>query len=83
MADKKSDLKVLNRLNSERIMSEIAKHIDAGVPYIDAVVEYATKNELEIEVIGEIIRKSPLLKANIYREAEELNMVEKLVRLPV
>ena len=83
MADKKSDLKLLNRLNSERIMSEIAKHIDAGVPYIDAVVEYATKNELEIEVIGEIIRKSPLLKANIYREAEELNMVEKLVRLPV
>ena len=83
MGDKKSDLKVLNRLNSERIMLEIAKHIDAGVPYIDAVVEYATKNELEIEVVGEIIRKSPLLKANIYKEAEELNMVEKLVRLPV
>ena len=83
MGDKKGDLKVLNRLNSERIMLDIKRHIDAGVPYIDAVVEYATKNELEIEVIGEIIRKSPLLKANIYREAEELNMIEKLVRLPV
>lgn len=64
-------------------MIEIARHIDAGVPYIDAVVEYATKNELEIEVVGEIIKKSPLLKAKIYREAEELNMIEKLVRLPV
>ena len=82
MGDKKSDLKVLNRLNSERIMLEIKRHIDAGVPYIDAVVEYAEKNS-EIEVVGEIIRKSPLLKANIYKEAEELNMVEKLVRLPV
>ena len=51
--------------------------------YIDAVVEYAEKNGLEIEVVGQIIRKSPLLKANIYKEAEELNMVEKLVRLPV
>ena len=75
--------KALGKLNSERIMIEIARHIDAGVPYIDAVVEYATANELEIEVVGEIIRKSPMLKANIYREAEKLNMVEKLVRLPV
>jgi predicted aldo/keto reductase-like oxidoreductase len=82
MAESK-ELKALNRLNSERIMVEISKHIEAGVPYIDAVVEYASKNELEIEVIGEIIKKSPLLKAKIYREAEELNMIEKLVRLPV
>ena len=83
MGDKQGDLKVLNRLNSERIRLDIKRHIDAGVPYIDAVVEYAEKNGLEIEVVGEIIRKSPLLKANIYKEAEELNMVEKLVRLPV
>ncbi len=83
MADKKEEIKAFNRLNSERIMIDIAKHIEAGVPYIDAVVEYAATNELEIEVIGEIIRKSTVLKANIYREAEELNMIEKLVRLPI
>ena len=79
----KKELKALQKLNSERIMSEIAGYIYDGVPYIDAVVEYAEKNGLEIEVVGQIIRKSPLLKANIYKEAEELNMVEKLVRLPV
>jgi len=79
----KQELKALQKLNSERIMNEIAGYIADGVPYIDAVVEYAEKNSLEIEVVGQIIRKSPLLKANIYREAEELNMVEKLVRLPV
>ena len=79
----KKELKALQKLNSERIMREIAGYISDGVPYIDAVVEYAEKNGLEIEVVGQIIRKSPLLKANIYKEAEELNMVEKLVRLPV
>ena len=79
----KRELKALQKLNSERIMNDIATYIAQGVPYIDAVVEYAEKNGLEIEVVGEIIRKSPLLKANIYKEAEELNMVEKLVRLPV
>jgi len=84
MGDKNIEgLKVINRLNSERIVIEIERHIRAGVPYIDAVVEYAESNNLEVEVVGEIIKKSPMLKAKIYREAEELNMVEKLVRLPI
>ena len=83
MADKKNTLKLLSQLNPENMMSHISNQIEAGIPYIDAVVDYATRNELEIEVIGEIIRKSPMLKANIYREAEELNMIEKLARLPV
>ena len=64
-------------------MKEIAENIAKGVPYIDAVIVYADKHGLEVEVIGEIIRRSPVLKAAIYREAEDLNMVERLTRLPV
>ena len=75
--------KIESQLNSEKIMSEIADMIKDGVPYIDAIVEYCDKNSLEIEVAGEIIRRSPILKAKIYEEAEELNLVERQVRLPV
>tara|TARA_R110000737_G_scaffold248135_1_gene258134 strand:- start:592 stop:786 length:195 start_codon:yes stop_codon:yes gene_type:complete len=64
-------------------MKEISANIARGVPYIDAVIVYAESYGLEVEVVGEIIRRSPVLKAKIYREAEELNMVEKLTRLPV
>jgi len=77
------DLEILNKLNSEFIMNDIASLITKGVPYIDAVVDYAERHNLDIEVIGEIIKRSPVLKAKIYREAEDLNMVEKLVRLPI
>jgi|TARA_B110000503_G_C6858405_1_gene293790 hypothetical protein len=77
------DLEILNKLNSEFIMNDIASLISKGVPYIDAVIDYAERHNLEIEVIGEIIKRSPVLKAKIYREAEDLNMVEKLVRLPI
>ena len=79
----KQDLEILNKLNSEHIINDIAEVISKGVPYIDAVIDYADLHNLEVEVIGEIIKRSPVLKAKIYREAEELNMVEKLVRLPV
>tara|TARA_B100000925_G_C21632846_1_gene313797 strand:- start:243 stop:476 length:234 start_codon:yes stop_codon:yes gene_type:complete len=70
-------------LNSEKIMRDISHMIDQGVSYIDAICEYAAQNELEIEVLGEIIRRSPILKARIYEEAEDLNLVEKTVRLPI
>ena len=70
-------------LNSEKIMREISYMIDSGVSYIDAIVEYSEQNNLEIEVLGEIIRRSPILKAKIYEEAEDLNLVERTVRLPI
>lgn len=73
----------MNELNSERIMRDIQSYIDGGASYIDAIVEYANREGLEIELLGEIIRKSPILKSKIYDEAEELKMVEKTTRLPV
>lgn len=79
----KHDLQILNKLSAEHIINDIASEIDRGVPYIDAVLDYAERNGLEVEIVGEIIRRSPVLKAKIYREAEELNMVERLVRLPI
>ena len=63
-------------------MVDIAEMIAMGVPYIDAVIDYAERHRLEVEVVGEIIRRSPVLRAKIYMEAEELNLVEKLARLP-
>lgn len=73
----------MKEITNESIVREIQKYIMEGVPYIDAVVEYAEKYEIEIEVLGEMIRTNPVLKANIQAEAEELNMLERTARLPI
>jgi predicted aldo/keto reductase-like oxidoreductase len=80
MVDK---IKTIKDISTESIIVEIQKYIESGIPYIDAVVEYAEVNEIEIEVLGEMIKNSPLLKAQIQYEAEELNMLEAIPRLPV
>jgi len=72
----------MTELNTKIIVSKISKYTDNGVPFIDAIVAYAEEEGLEIEVLGEFIRKSPVLKSKIYDEAIELNMVEKIARLP-
>ena len=53
----KQDLEILNKLNSEHIINDIAEVISKGVPYIDAVIDYADRHNLEVEVIGEIIKR--------------------------
>ena len=73
----------MKELNSEKIMNDIREYVDNGVPYIDAIVDYSEREGVEIEVLGEIIRRSPVLKSRIYDEAERLNMVESTARLPV
>jgi len=40
-------------LTPDKIHHEISRHISQGVPYIDALVDYAEKNNVEIETIGE------------------------------
>jgi len=73
----------MKELNTQSIMSDIKEYVEKGVPYIDAIVEYAERNDIEVEVLGEMIKSSPVLKAQIQYEAEELNMLEQTARLPV
>lgn len=77
------DINTIKDVSAESIIVEIQKYIDSGIPYIDAVIEYAENHEIEIEVIGEMVKNSPLLKAHIQYEAEELNMLESIPRLPL
>ncbi len=55
---------------------------ETGESYIDAIVNFCEKNNVEIESVAKMINK--VIKAKIESEAEDLNLLtEKLCRLPV
>ena len=64
-------------LTPDKIHHEISRHISQGVPYIDALVDYAEKNNVEIEPIAQIVKKSSILREKIRTEAVNLKMVRK------
>ena len=70
-------------LKAEKILREVASYVNKEVSFIDALVHYADKHDLEIELVGEIVRRSQVLKAKVREDAEELNLVDKTIRLPV
>jgi hypothetical protein len=60
----------------ERVHHEIQEMLSKGTNYIDALCEYARINELEIETVADIVKKSSILKEKVRSEAVELKMVQ-------
>jgi uncharacterized protein YeaC (DUF1315 family) len=56
---------------------------EKSVEYIDAVVLWCEKNNLEIETAAYWINKDPVMKSKIKNEAENLNFLKKGARLPL
>ena len=56
---------------------------DKNIEYIDAVVFWCEKNNLEIETAAYWIKKYPVMKSKLQVEAENLNILKKGARLPI
>ena len=73
----------MKKSKEEQIIDEISNYVNSDVSYIDALVVYADIHGIEIEVLGEIVKRSVLLKSKIEEDAELLNLIEKSDRLPI
>ena len=69
--------KTINPRTPEKVHHEISSMLLNGVNYIDALVEYARKNGLEIEAVADIVKKSSILKEKVRTEAVKMKMVIK------
>lgn len=77
-----------NHFNSEDQKINFVREIESickndKVDYVDAVIHFCEKNDIEIESIASLISGNALLLSRIREEAEELNYLEKTRRLPL
>jgi len=70
-------------LSPEKIMSELSEYMQGDTSYIDALVAFAEDNNIEIQTIGEIVKKNVALKALVRNDAEKLRLVDKSPKLPI
>lgn len=56
--------------------------VSKNVEYIDAVVLWCEKNNLEVEYAAALIKKDSVMKSKIQYEAENLNILKRGARLP-
>ena len=71
-------------INSYSFAQEIEiLHKSQDIDYIDAVIFWCEKNNIEVDLIAEYIKKDTVLKSKIQVEAELLNILKKGARLPI
>jgi len=69
--------------NSEynTFFSDIENHVNtAGVSYMEAIIHWAEKRNLELEYVATLIEQNAALKAKIQGEAETLSFLKKPTR---
>lgn len=74
----------MQQLTAETILKEVEKYVNNDVSLIDALIHYSEINNIEIELVGEIVRRSVILKSKVRDHAERLNLLdEKTAKLPI
>ena len=77
------DVVVNNGLTTEKFLTDIDKLVSKhNLEYLDAVVYYCEKNNLELETAASIIRSNLKIKSKLQLEAENLNFLPKTAKLP-
>lgn len=56
---------------------------EKNIKYIDAVVMWCEKNNLDVEIAAYWIKKDFSMKMKIQAEAENLNILKRGARLPI
>ena len=81
---KQVELKVLSSAQFAKAIQEIVDEAKGQITHLDAVQEFLETNEdVEPETLASLIQRNQKLKAILYEDAEELNLVQKQSRLPV
>lgn len=70
-------LTMIKTISAETIHFAIAEKIAAGVPYIEALCDYAQTEGVEIETLAAIVKKSEVIREKIRGEAQALNMIKR------
>ena len=76
MIELNSPAQVLAPRTPEKVHHEISSMLAKGATYIDALVDYARVNNLEIETVADIVKKSSILKQKVKTEAVNLRLVQ-------
>lgn len=77
-------LKLSKVINQENFYKEIESLVKSHkLDYIDAIVHYCDKNQIELEVAASLVKSNGRIKSVVQAEGEVLNILPRRARLPI
>jgi hypothetical protein len=79
-----SSLQFSKVISSEKFYKDIEQLVkDHKLKYMDAIIYFCERNEVEIETVASMIRGNMRIKAILQVEGELLNFLPKTAKLPI
>ena len=79
-----SDVKLAKAIDTNKFYKEIDALVEKhNLNYIDAVVYFCEKNEIELETAASMISSNYRIKSSIQMEGEELHFLPRSAKLPI
>jgi uncharacterized protein YeaC (DUF1315 family) len=78
-------MKINNVKSSAEFIMEIESIVkDKNIEYIEAIILYCERHNLEVETVATVIKQNQVIKSKVQIEAENLKMVKRgSARLPI
>jgi hypothetical protein len=71
-------------MSSDKFYKELERLVNVNnMSYMDAIVYFCEKNDVEIEAAALMIRSNMRIKASLQVEGEQLNFLPKTAKLPI
>lgn len=78
------NLQLTKVISSDKFYKEIETLVKKhNLNYIDAVLHYCEKNEIEIEAAASMIKSNMRIKSQVQSEGEELRFLPRTAKLPI
>lgn len=78
------NLQLTKVISSDKFYKEIETLVKKHkLNYIDAVLHYCEKNEIEIEAAASMIKSNMRIKSQVQSEGEELRFLPRTAKLPI
>ena len=78
-------MKINNVKSAAEFIMEIESIVkDKNIEYIEAIILYCERHNLEVETVATVIKQNQVIKSKVQIEAENLKMVKRgSARLPI
>lgn len=73
--------KTLNANSFSQVIEQCV--IERGMGYLEAIMWFCETNNIEIEAIAALLKKSDVIRMKLQAECEDANMIIKSARLPL
>jgi len=54
-----------------------------GMGYLEAIMWYCEENNVEVDAVASLIKKSDVIRSKLEAECEDMNIIQRQPRLPI